>query len=161
MAKDFSTKIMVLKERWDRLEAIGIADQFFVTYHEHKEEVKRQKILGIADEKIEKPFIYMRPMRDRPHTKDDIEKNTDIVHMTLTGWGNQYNIRHPRYFKIPYSSHSSGAELDTFVKIIRPKNLIFNLCHFLNDPYAVNVMALMVSYTENCPSEFIKVIEPL
>lgn len=30
LARDFKTKIMVLKERWNRLEAIGIEDQFMI-----------------------------------------------------------------------------------------------------------------------------------
>ena len=117
-----------------------------MTHNEHAQEVKRQKLNGIPEDEILKPFIYMRPMRDRPNTKEEIDKNADIVHFTLTGWGRHYNIKHPRYFKIPYSSHSSGDELNSFVKMIRPFNLIFNLCHFLDDPQAVNFMALLVSY---------------
>ena len=66
-------------------------------------------------------------MRDRPNSVADIEKKKDIIHIVLTGWKSQYCIKHPRYFKIGYSSHSSPLELEEFVKKIDPDNLVFNL----------------------------------
>ena len=39
-------------------------------------------------EEIEKaePFIYMRPMRQRPMNKADCEKDTNVFHFVMTGW---------------------------------------------------------------------------
>jgi hypothetical protein len=34
LSKDFKTKIMVSKDRWNRLEAIGIAEENFITHTE-------------------------------------------------------------------------------------------------------------------------------
>ena len=53
----------------------------------------------------------MRPMRDLPKNKDEVDKSPKIFHFVLTGWKNQYNLKHPNYFKVPYSSHSSKDEL--------------------------------------------------
>ena len=36
-------------------------------------------------------------------------------------------MKHPRYFKIPYSSHSSPQELEEFVQRLDPEHLVFNL----------------------------------
>lgn len=66
-------------------------------------------------------------MRDLPRTKEDIELKQNIVHIVLTGWKGQYNVKHPRYIKVPYSSHSSATELETFVKALKPARLVFNL----------------------------------
>jgi len=49
------------------------------------------------------------------------------VHILLTGWSGEYNIDHPRYFKMPYSSHSSPQELEDFLKAIRPQTVFFNM----------------------------------
>ena len=56
----------------------------------------------------------------------------------MTGWRAQYNINHDCYFKIPYSSHSSGRELLQFVKAIRPKKLKLNLKCFTDSPAAMD-----------------------
>ena len=72
-------------------------------------------------------FLFVKAMRDRPVSVAEIDKKRDIIHIVLTGWKGQYNLKHPRYFKIPYSSHSSPDDLDAFVKGIRPDKLIFNL----------------------------------
>jgi hypothetical protein len=45
----------------------------------------------------------------------------------LTGWSGEYNIDHPRYFKMPYSSHSSPEELEDFLKAIQPQTVFFNM----------------------------------
>jgi hypothetical protein len=57
-------------------------------------------------------------MRDRPQSIEQIEKKNNIVHIVLTGWKAEYNLDHPRYFKKPYSSHSSPTELEEFLKVI-------------------------------------------
>jgi hypothetical protein len=72
-------------------------------------------------------FIFMRPMRDLPKNKEEIDKLPKVYHFVLTGWKNQYNLKHSNYFKIPYSSHSSKDELLQFIKNLKPKNLVFNL----------------------------------
>jgi hypothetical protein len=46
-------------------------------------------------------------MRDLPNTVEDIEQKKDVVHVVLTGWKGRYNLKHSRYLKIAYSSHSS------------------------------------------------------
>ena len=72
-------------------------------------------------------FIYVKAMRDLPKTAEEVEKKKDIVHIALSGWKGQYDVKHPRYFKVLYSSHSSPTELETFVKRLNPANLVFNL----------------------------------
>ena len=67
-------------------------------------------------------------MRDRPPDLETIySKNANFVHIVLSGWAHEYEIKHERYFKILYSSHSSPHELMVFVKTLKPKNLIFNM----------------------------------
>ena len=83
LAKEFTTRIMVDKDRWNRLEAIGMTDHF-ITQTEYNLELKRHQQL--ADEDHQDVFIYLKPMRDRPRTKEDIEMEKDVVHFTLTGW---------------------------------------------------------------------------
>ena len=69
-------------------------------------------------------------MSNRPTTVDAVEKAKNTYHFIMTGWRGQYNIKHERHFKIPYSSHSSSKELAAFVKAIRPHKLTFNLRQF-------------------------------
>lgn len=104
LAEQFNTKVQVLKERFDKISHAGLGINHFVTKQEHD---------LVRDGHI---FIYGKNMRDRPDSIATIEKKKDVVHVVLTGWKGQYNIKHPRYFKIPYSSHSSPAELEEFVK---------------------------------------------
>ena len=115
MAEQFNTKVQMLKERFDKTACAGLGTNHFVTKQEHD---------IVRDGPI---FLFAKFMRERPQTAADIEKKKDIIHIVLTGWKGEYNIRHPRYFKIPYSSHSSPAELEEFVKAINPGNLVFNL----------------------------------
>lgn len=72
-------------------------------------------------------FIFVKAMRDLPKSAEDVEKKKDIVHVALSGWKGMYNVKHPRYFKVQYSSHSSPAELEEFIKRLNPANLVFNL----------------------------------
>ena len=66
-------------------------------------------------------------MRERPQTVADIEKKKDIIHVVLTGWKGQYNLKHPRYYKIPYSSHSSPDDLEAMAKGISPGKIVYTL----------------------------------
>jgi len=93
----------------------GLDTKHFVTKSDHDKE---------KDGEI---FLFVKPMRDKPLSKEDVDKKSDVVHIVLTGWKGQYNIKHPRYQKVLYSSHSSPAELETFVKGLNPGKLIFNL----------------------------------
>lgn len=36
LSKDFDTKVVVLKERWNRLEAIGITENFIIASEQNK-----------------------------------------------------------------------------------------------------------------------------
>ena len=105
----------MLKERYDKTSHCGLGPQHFKTKSEH--DVAKD---GPA-------FIFVKAMRDLPKSRGDVDKKKDVVHICLTGWKGQYNVQHPRYFKVPYSSHSSPLELETFVKELNPGNLIFNL----------------------------------
>ena len=57
----------------------------------------------------------------------DIDKKKDVIHIVLTRWRGMYNVKHPRYYKIGYSSHSSPDELEAMVKGLNPDKLVFNL----------------------------------
>jgi hypothetical protein len=75
-------------------------------------------------------FIFAKNMRERPNTPEEIDKKkSDVIHIVLTGWKGNYKVKHPRYFRLPYSSHSSPTELEEFVKKLNPGQLIFNLCN--------------------------------
>jgi len=113
LAEHFKTKIRVEKDRYKKLETFGMGETHFVT----------KQIAG----KGPGQFLYMKAMRDLPRTKEDVDVKKNIVHVVLTGWKGQYNVKHPRYVKIPYSSHSSGPELETFVKALRPDKLVYIL----------------------------------
>ena len=91
----------------------------------------------------------MKPLRERPKDTLEVDLKPNVVHFVLTGWRKQYNVRHPNYFKIPYSSHSSFKEIQCFVRVLRPKNLIFNMTIFLNNDAAIQCMSSLVSLTEN------------
>ena len=72
-------------------------------------------------------FIFVKPMRDLPKTAAEVEKKKEIVHIPLSGWKGQYDVKHPRYQKVLYSSHSSPEDLEEFCKRLDPGNLVFNL----------------------------------
>ena len=69
--------------------------------------------------------------------------------MVLTGWNHMYNVNHPRYFKIPYSSHSNYKELDQFVKALKPKRLIFTVPEsHQHESGRINFQKKLLTYTE-------------
>ena len=103
----------MLDKRWNQLEKIGISD-YFITEN------------GNASQELES-FIYVKPMQVKPLSPTDCDKDLSIFHFVLTGWKDKYWVKHPNFFKIQYSSHSSTKELQDFVKIIEPANLIFNV----------------------------------
>jgi len=105
----------MLKERFDKTLCCGLGTSHFLTKQEHD---------LVRDGPM---FIFVKAMRDLPKTAADVEKKKDIVHICLTGWKDSYTVNHPRFFKIPYSSHSSPSELETFVRKLNPKHLVFNL----------------------------------
>ena len=115
LAEQFNTKIQMLKERFDKTSGCGLGRSHFLTKTDHD---------LVRDGPI---FIFVKMMRDLPKSAADVEKKKDIVHIALSGWKGNYDVKHPRYFKVLYSSHSSPAELETFVKKINPANLVFNL----------------------------------
>jgi len=115
LAEQFNTKVQMLKERFDKTACCGLGQSHFITKQEHD---------MVRDGPI---FIFVRNMRDLPKTAAEVEKTKDTIHIVLSGWKGQYNVRHPRYFKILYSSHSSPSELETWVKEVNPDNLVFLL----------------------------------
>lgn len=127
LAKQLDTRIMLLKDRWNRMKAIGLADPGLFTIRE----LEKDSSLD-----VEKPYIFTRVMASRPDSKEQIDKHPKAFHFVMTGWKGQYNVKHPNYFKIPYSSHSSKQELADFVKALKPRKLIFNLRQFEGNPRA-------------------------
>jgi hypothetical protein len=95
LAEHFGTKIKVYKDRFMKLKTFGMGENHFVT----KQNYNKQR-----DGQI---FIHLKNMRDLPNTVEDIEQKKDVVHVVLTGWKGRYNLKHSRYLKIAYSSHSS------------------------------------------------------
>eukprot|EP00347_Sterkiella_histriomuscorum_P015145 403358146 len=115
LAQLFSTKIMMQKDRITKLNAIGMGSSKFVTRDEW------------SKDKTGDCFIQVKVMKDLPKTKEDCDKKKNVHFLCMTGWKNQYNINHPRFHKIPYSSHSSYKELDQFVKSLKPGKLVFTV----------------------------------
>jgi hypothetical protein len=82
---------------------------------------------GIADENQDgEIFIFVKNMATRPTTEEQINKKPGIIHVILTGWRDMYRTDLPRYHILPYSSHSSPAELEAFVRAVKPKQLFYN-----------------------------------
>ena len=115
LAEQFNTKVQMLKERFEKTAGCGLSNSHFVTKTDHD---------IVRDGPV---FIFVKAMRDLPKTPADVEKKKDTIFICLTGWRGQYNVKHPRYFKLGYSSHSSPSELETFVRELNPGNLVFNL----------------------------------
>jgi len=42
----------------------------------------------MEDDKTAKRFLFMKPMRDLPKTKEDVNVKANIIHFVLTGWKN-------------------------------------------------------------------------
>jgi len=112
LAAHFQTKVVMLKDRLKRMEAIDMAKPHFICIGEREQD--------------QECFIYVKPMKDLPKTQEECEKKKNTHFVVLTGWNKQYNLNHPRYHKIPYSSHSNWRELEEFVKELRPKRIFFN-----------------------------------
>ena len=72
-------------------------------------------------------WIYVRKMNNRPRTLEEINRKPGQLHIILSGWEKTYNLMHPRYCKLPYSSHSSPEEIETFVDALKPEQIFFNL----------------------------------
>ena len=102
-------------DRLRKQEYAGLGETHFIAKSQH-------------DTKRDGPiFLFARYMRERPTSLEEIEKKPDIFHVVLTGWKGQYNLKHPRYFKIGYSSHSSPDELTAMVSGVSPAKLVMNL----------------------------------
>jgi hypothetical protein len=81
LAKNFDTKIMMMKDRVTKLDAIGMGSQQFVTRDEFNKDGKKGPC-----------FIAVKTMRDLPKSADECDKKKDTHFIVLTGWKNQYNI---------------------------------------------------------------------
>lgn len=86
-------------------------------------------------------------MDKRPKTIEQLEKKPKEYHFVLSGWKNEYSLDHPNYFKIPYSSHSSGQELIEFCKAMKPDNLILNLKQYTDDVRVVDFMTSLTAFS--------------
>ncbi|TNV72855.1 hypothetical protein FGO68_gene9710 [Halteria grandinella] len=138
LARNFDTKIMMMKDRVTKLEGIGMMNERFVTRDDWLKEGKQGRC-----------FIAVKTMRDLPNSAEECEKKKDTIFVVLTGWKNQYNVKHPRFFKIPYSSHSSPTELLSFVKALQPGKLIFTVPnHGQMDRPRHNFQMKLLSYTQ-------------
>ena len=114
LAKDLGTRIMISRDRWERLAAIGIADDSaFIMQEEQDVILEKLRSENATSEEIEAntAYVKLRPMSERPKDKTDVDKTSKVVHFMLSGWKKQYVIVHPKYCKIPYSSHSSYKEI--------------------------------------------------
>jgi len=58
---------------------------------------------------------------------EEINAMEPTIFVAITGWKDKHNLNVPFFFKAPYSSHSNYRELETFVKGICPRNLVFNV----------------------------------
>ena len=143
LAEHYHTKVQMLKDRFVKCQQAGLGDQHFVTKGDHN--LQRDGPI----------FLFVKPMRDRPTAPDQIEKKKDIVHIVLTGWKGQYNVNHPRYYKVPYSSHSSPDDLEDFLRLTNPDKLVFNLKNKAQKQRDDFQLRLVTKYTTE-GKEFIK-----
>jgi len=110
LSRYFKTKVSLMKDAYLRMSLAGMdMGQRFV-------------YRGIYDSRRDGPlWIYVKKMRDRPRTLEDINKKPGQLHVVLSGWNKQYKLMHPRYVKLPYSSHSSPEEIEAFVSALTPE----------------------------------------
>jgi hypothetical protein len=86
LARDYLTKIIINEERWNRMGAIGIAEQYFIKESDWNLEREKQRSEGISDEEFKKKNveIHIRPIRDRPHNIGDLNRDDNTIHFMLT-----------------------------------------------------------------------------
>ena len=109
LAEEFQTLIVVDEDRMKKAKLMNLKPHMFTT---------------VKDE----GFIHCKNIKDLG--KMDIEecnKEEPTVFIILTGWNDKHNRNLPFYFKVPYSSHSNYREIEKFVRVCNPKNLIFNV----------------------------------
>ena len=94
LAKDFNTKIVVCQDRMNRLEAIGIADKYFISDVDHEYFIKKEREICETEEAFNDKHIqiFVKTIKDRPKTKEDVINEPTLIHFMMTGWGYQYNI---------------------------------------------------------------------
>ena len=109
LAEDFGSKIVVDDERYHKVQQMNLKPHLFTTDPDagwiYVKNIKELKKYDVQDENEREPTIFV----------------------ILTGWNDKYNRNLPFYFKVPYSSHSNFREIETFVRAICPRNLIYNV----------------------------------
>ena len=109
LAKDFSSYIVVDEDRMRKIKLMDLSPEYFTT-------------------NPNEGFIHVKNIKNlKSMDLEECNKDDPTIFIILTGWNDKYNRNLPFYFKVPYSSHSNYRELETFVRAVSPKNLVFNV----------------------------------
>ena len=86
LSRDYKTKVIISEERFWRLEAIGIADKYFIKEKDYDEFRNQMRKVGMSDSEYNKNNvrIHIKQIKDRPHSISDLLKDKQIIHFMMT-----------------------------------------------------------------------------
>ena len=109
LAQDFDSMIVVDDDRMRKVKSMDLKQWLFTT-------------------DPSKGWIHVKNIKDlRNMDIEDCNREEPTIFVILTGWNDKYNRNLPFYFKVPYSSHSNFREIETFVRAVQPRHLIYNV----------------------------------
>eukprot|EP00345_Euplotes_harpa_P003200 CAMPEP_0168329900 /NCGR_PEP_ID=MMETSP0213-20121227/7388_1 /TAXON_ID=151035 /ORGANISM="Euplotes harpa, Strain FSP1.4" /LENGTH=278 /DNA_ID=CAMNT_0008333323 /DNA_START=431 /DNA_END=1264 /DNA_ORIENTATION=- len=141
LAKQFKTKIVVDKDRYRKIELLGLEPELYTT-------------------DPEEGWIYIKTKEQRKTM--DIEKFNEeqpTIFITMSGRANEDNSTKRNIFKSYYSSHSNANELERFVKAVCPKRITYH-SHPENSDSRKFRAYLAQTYTEEGREIAMQVLQP-